>query len=82
MGRKTGRRPGSFTGETCAQATSFYRDLVQDLRLPQPKAPQLAEEAQVPSPEPEESEQQVRREQDGSLRSIAALIGETSIEQA
>jgi hypothetical protein len=33
MGRKTGRGPGSFTGETCAQATGFYRDLVQDLRL-------------------------------------------------
>jgi hypothetical protein len=75
MGRKAGRGVGSFTADTCKQAISFYRDLVQDLRAPQPKAPQLADE-EVPPPEPDKSEQQVRREQDGSLRSIAALIGE------
>jgi hypothetical protein len=77
MGRKAGRGDGSFTADTCEQAITFYRDLVQDLRAPQPKAPQLAGEAPQP-PEPEESEGQVRREQDSSLRSIAALIGGTS----
>lgn len=73
MGRKNGRGDGSFASETCKQATSFYRDLVQDLRPPQPKAPQLAEE-EAPPPAPEESEDRIRREQSTSLRSLAELI--------
>lgn len=75
MGRKNGRGDGSFAAETCKQTTRFYRDLVQDLRPPQPKAPQLAEEETVPDPAPEESEERVRREQTSSLRSFAELIG-------
>jgi hypothetical protein len=75
MGRKNGRAAGSFAAETCEQTMSFYRELVQDLRPPQPKAPQLAEEAPAPDPVAEESENRVRREQNSSLRSIAELIG-------
>ncbi len=77
MGRKNGRADGSFAAETCRQATGFYRELVQDLRPPQPKAPQLADEANPMTPVPEESEIRVRREQSSSLRSIAELIGYT-----
>lgn len=75
MGRKNGRAAGSFAAETCEQTMSFYRELVQDLRPPQPKAPQLAEEAPAPDLAAEESEDRVRREQTSSLRSIAELIG-------
>lgn len=77
IGSKGGRGEGSFVDETCKQATRFYRDLVQDLRAPQPKAPQLAE---TESPEsqpavPEQSESAARREQNLSLRSIAEMFG-------
>jgi len=81
MGAKNGRGEGSFVAETCKQATVFYRDLVQDLRPPQPKAPQLADEApkaEEPSiavEPPAESESSARREQDSSFRSIAELFG-------
>src|ERR1700742_1234634 len=74
MGAKNGRGEGSFVDETCRQATVFYRDLVQDLRAPQPKAPQLADEAPpaekplTPSEPPPESESSARREQDSSIR--------------
>lgn len=78
IGRKNGRAAGSFAAETCNQTTSFYRELVQDLRPPQPKAPQLADETPAPDPAPEESEDRVRREQNSSLRSIAELIGHAS----
>jgi hypothetical protein len=81
MGAKNGRGEGSFVAETCEQATVFYRDLVQDLRAPQPKAPQLAEEGPVPEEPrpavdpPPESESAARKEQDSSFRSIAELFG-------
>jgi hypothetical protein len=79
MGTKGGRGDGTFVDETCSQVTDFYRDLVQGLRPPQPKAPQLSEEATVAEPsEPEQSEKAARREQDMSLRSIAEMFGQTS----
>lgn len=84
MGAKNGRGEGSFVAETCKQATVFYRDLVQDLRPPQPKAPQLVDEAPtVEEPSavelPAESESAARREQDSSFRSIAELFGNAAI---
>jgi hypothetical protein len=77
IGTKGGRGDGSFVDETCKQTTRFYRDLVQGLRAPQPKAPQLSEEAS-PSPpqETEQSEGAARREHDLSLRSIAEMFGQ------
>lgn len=75
MGKKGGRGGGSFIDDLCKQAISFYRDLVQDLRPPQPKAPKLAEDETTPKPEPEQSEGQVRREQDSSRRTLAELLG-------
>lgn len=47
MGHKRGRAEGSFVRETSAQAVAFYRDIVQDLKAWQAKAPKLRE------PEPE-----------------------------
>lgn len=78
LGRKNGRVAGSFAAETCGQTTSFYRELVQDLRAPQPKAPQLADDVPAPDPAPDESEDRIRREQSSSLRNIAELIGYTT----
>lgn len=79
IGTKGGRGDGSFVDETCKQTTRFYRDLVQGLRAPQPKAPQLSEEAPTPAPqEPEQSESAARREHDLSLRSIAEMFGQST----
>lgn len=78
IGTKGGRGSGSFVDETCKQATRFYRDLVQDLRAPQPKAPQLSEEDGTPAPpEPEQAESAARREHDLSLRNIAEMFGQS-----
>lgn len=84
MGTKNGRGEGSFAFETCKQATIFYRDLVQDLRPPQPRAPQLADEAPAEEPSaaiepPAESESSARREQDSSFRSIAELFSRAAL---
>jgi hypothetical protein len=43
MGRKRGRKAGSFVSETRRQVNDFYRDLVQDLTPPRTRAPQLQE---------------------------------------
>jgi hypothetical protein len=58
----------------------FYRDLVQDLQPPRPKAPRMKEpveqapEEQTPAPaEKPVTEAQIRREQGGQLNSIAEL---------
>lgn len=80
IGGKGGRGDGSFVDETCKQTTRFYRDLVQGLRAPQPKAPQLAEKAtSAASAETEQSESAARREKDLSLRTIAEMFGQASI---
>jgi hypothetical protein len=76
IGTKGGRGEGSFVDETCKQAIRFYRELVQGLRAPQPKAPQLSEEIPTPAPEErerEQSERAARREHDQSLRNIAEM---------
>jgi hypothetical protein len=79
IGTKGSRGDGSFVDETCNQATRFYRDLVQDLRAPQPKAPQLSEEPAAPtSEEPEQSEGAARREHDLSLRNIAEMFNQAT----
>jgi hypothetical protein len=58
MGQKRGRAVGSFVSDTRAQTFDFYRDLVQELRAWQPRAPRLPEQPepdelpQVPTPEP------------------------------
>ncbi len=44
MGRKRGKKNGSFISETQGQLVSFYREVVQDLSPPKQKAPKLAEE--------------------------------------
>lgn len=43
MGQKRGKGEGSFVRETVAQAFDFYREIVQNLRPWQPKAPRLRE---------------------------------------
>ena len=47
MGKKDGRKEGSFVVETRRQVTEFYRDLVQGLVPPRAKAPKIREEEQV-----------------------------------
>lgn len=78
MGKKGGLDRGSFAAEIRKQVTDFYRELVQDLRPPRPKAPQLPgnEEAQQPpseAPESTASEAQVRREQSAGLGDLGDL---------
>ena len=58
MGKKRGKEEGSFVRETRAQTFAFYRDLVQDLKAWQARAPKLREEStpdsdgDVPRPDP------------------------------
>lgn len=80
MGKKKGRTEGSFVSETRRQAMDFYRDLVQELQPPRPKAPRLKEPEEQQQPEPAEptkaesqTESQIRREQESQLGSIAEL---------
>ena len=51
MGKKRGKTEGSFVRETRTQTFSFYRDLVQDLKAWQARAPKLREE---PPPNPQD----------------------------
>jgi hypothetical protein len=52
MGQKKGRAEGSFVRETRAQAVTFYRDLVQNLKAWQARAPQISPEAEPPETVP------------------------------
>jgi hypothetical protein len=58
MGKKRGKAEGSFVRETRTQMFAFYRDLVQDLKAWQARAPKLREESvsnsadDVPRPDP------------------------------
>jgi hypothetical protein len=56
MGLKRGKGQGSFVGDTRKQVFDFYRDLVQDLKPWQARAPKLpqppADESPLPEPEP------------------------------
>jgi hypothetical protein len=58
MGQKRGRAEGSFVSDTRAQTFDFYRDIIQELRAWQPRAPRLPEQPepeelpQVPTPQP------------------------------
>jgi hypothetical protein len=48
MGQKRGRTEGSFVRETRAQAVTFYRDLVQNLKPWQVRPPQIPSEGDTP----------------------------------
>lgn len=83
MGRKRGRKEGSFVAETRRQATDFYRDLVQGLMPPRTKAPKIrhddqkdekpAESDETSSPASEKSEIQARREHETNLQRLAEV---------
>jgi hypothetical protein len=75
MGSKNGLGQGSFIGETRKQAADFYRDLVQDLSLPRPKAPKLPKEKEPDKPPPSDdaTETASRRDQRKSLEEIGDL---------
>ena len=75
IGSKNGLGQGSFIGETRRQAADFYRDLVQDLSLPRPKAPKLPMEKTPTAPDeaPAISGSASRREQRKSLEEIGDL---------
>lgn len=53
MGQKRGRAEGSFVKETSAQTVAFYRDLVQNIKPWQARAPKIRE----PEPGPEGAEE-------------------------
>ncbi len=78
MGKKDGRKEGSFVAETRRQVTSFYGDLVQGLVLPRTQAPKIREQETDAEPvephEAEKSEVAVRREHDTSLQRLAAMM--------
>lgn len=56
MGLKRGKGQGSFVGDTRKQVFDFYRELVQNLKPWQAKAPKLPQErievSPLPTPEP------------------------------
>lgn len=49
LGRKRGKRQGSFVGDSRGQLLTFYRDVLQQIRPWQPPAPRL------PAPRPPEA---------------------------
>ncbi len=53
MGLKRGKGQGSFVGVTRKQVFDFYRDLLQNLKPWQAKAPKLREEPAEISPLPQ-----------------------------
>jgi hypothetical protein len=79
MGKKDGRKEGSFVADTRRQTTDFYRDLVQGLVPPRTKAPKIREEeapepdASPPTPS-ENSESAVRQEHDIGLQGLAEMV--------
>jgi hypothetical protein len=78
MGKKGGLDRGSFVAEIRKQTTDFYRELVQDLRAPRPKAPKLpereaAEEPVEEEPRPRSAEAQARRQQSKGLGDLGEL---------
>jgi hypothetical protein len=80
MGRKRGRKEGSFVAETRRQTTDFYRDLVQGLMPPRTKAPKIREEEEkavepqaVPTPTPEKTEDEARRKHESGLQHVAEV---------
>ena len=54
LGRKRGRGPGTFVGDSRAQLHDFYRDVLQRIRPWQPPAPRLPDGAIAPEPPVEE----------------------------
>lgn len=77
MGRKAGRGDGSFVAETRKQAMSFYRELVQELRPPRPKAPKLPDREEEKTTSVtranDSDEAAARREGQSTLKSLAAV---------
>ena len=78
MGKKGDLSRGSFAADSRRQITDFYRDLVQDLQPPRPKAPKLPEESEVQQPpeedvQPAVSESSARRQQSEGLSDLAEL---------
>jgi hypothetical protein len=65
MGQKRGRAEGSFVRETSAQTVAFYRDIVQNLKAWQARAPKLRT-----GPEPE------AQPGSGEIAVVPAWIGE------
>jgi len=78
MGKKDGRKRGSFVAETRSQVTDFYGDLVQSLVPPRTKAPKIREDdGQEPEASeavvPEKTESAARREYDTSFQRLAEM---------
>jgi hypothetical protein len=79
MGKKDGRKEGSFVAETRRQVTEFYGDFVQGLVPPRTVAPKIREDDAGDSDTasispPERAEGEVRREHETSLQRIAEMM--------
>ncbi len=79
MGTKAGLGPGSFVAETRRQTTDFYRDLVQNLKPPQPTPPKIRE-SKVDQPTAVDSgqkasESDAHRRHDEDLEDLAEVAG-------
>lgn len=79
MGKKDGRKEGSFVAETRRQVMGFYGDLVQGLVMPRTQAPKIREpeiaDAVPAEPPPSvKSENAIRREHDTSLQRLATMM--------
>jgi hypothetical protein len=59
MGQKRGRMDGSFVHDTSAQTVAFYRDLVQNLKSWQPRAPKILSTDPKPGLEAESDERPI-----------------------
>lgn len=57
MGRKRGRGPGSFVGDSRSQLLRFYRDVLQQIRAWQPPAPKLPRKPRTAGQEEAETQQ-------------------------
>ena len=78
MAKKGGLDPGSFAAGLRKQTTEFYRDLVQDLMPPQPKAPKLPSDKEQQQPPENErgrggSETEARKRHSEGLSDLAEL---------
>jgi len=73
MGRKRGKKSGSFISETQRQLVSFYRDVVQDLSPPKQKAPKLPETTKGEDEAPRREEEKESRKADEQVAHIAQL---------
>ena len=74
MGRKRGKGPGSFVGDSRSQLLTFYREVLQQIRAWQPPAPKLPRE-----PRTAEEEEAMAQQERAPLEGVPANEAETDL---